>query len=318
MSKQTSASRIEWIDVARGITIILMVLGHTSIPAFFSNWIWSFHMPFFFFVAGLTLTTKKYSSFIQYLKHKLQTFLIPFLVFSIINLLLKAWCDSENLLECVLTVAKTGWGGIALWFIPVLFLSELSFFYFEKIRNRCVQITVTILFFVIGWLFCIYGIQFPWSLSTFFVGAAFLFTGNLLNQQYVGRLILYCSKPKTAGFIGLSLLVSGTVISHFWRLDLCSNSVNPIIPLFIGAICGIGFIVIISYHISAIDTISNILKYCGRNSFIILAFSQIFMISIIHLLGHRLFFVRYILMWLLLIVIIEIINRKMPFIMGKK
>lgn len=36
--------RIEWIDIAKGMAIFLMVCGHTSIPENLSNWIWSFHM----------------------------------------------------------------------------------------------------------------------------------------------------------------------------------------------------------------------------------------------------------------------------------
>lgn len=46
------SKRIEWIDVAKGICIVLMVVGHTRLPSIISNWIWSFHMPFFFFISG--------------------------------------------------------------------------------------------------------------------------------------------------------------------------------------------------------------------------------------------------------------------------
>ena len=45
------SKRIEWIDVAKGICIVLMVVGHTRLPLIISNWIWSFHMPFFFFIS---------------------------------------------------------------------------------------------------------------------------------------------------------------------------------------------------------------------------------------------------------------------------
>ena len=36
--------RLDWVDIAKGIAIILMVAGHTSIPELLSKWIWSFHM----------------------------------------------------------------------------------------------------------------------------------------------------------------------------------------------------------------------------------------------------------------------------------
>lgn len=47
------SQRIEWIDVAKGIAILLMVAGHTTIPKSISNFIWAFHMPLFFIASGL-------------------------------------------------------------------------------------------------------------------------------------------------------------------------------------------------------------------------------------------------------------------------
>lgn len=48
-----SIKRIDWIDVAKGIGIILMVMGHTSMPDAINRWIYSFHMPLFFLLSGL-------------------------------------------------------------------------------------------------------------------------------------------------------------------------------------------------------------------------------------------------------------------------
>lgn len=41
-----------WLDVAKGITIILMVLGHSSIPDGLSRFIYAFHMPLFLYPRG--------------------------------------------------------------------------------------------------------------------------------------------------------------------------------------------------------------------------------------------------------------------------
>ena len=42
------------IDVARGIAIILMVIGHCySNGNIMLQWIYSFHMPFFFLISGV-------------------------------------------------------------------------------------------------------------------------------------------------------------------------------------------------------------------------------------------------------------------------
>lgn len=44
--------RIEWIDVAKGIGIILVIMGHTFQLDLVSP-IYAFHMPLFFFLSGL-------------------------------------------------------------------------------------------------------------------------------------------------------------------------------------------------------------------------------------------------------------------------
>lgn len=40
--------RIEELDITKAIGIIMVVVGHTQLPTFMSNFIWSFHMPLFY------------------------------------------------------------------------------------------------------------------------------------------------------------------------------------------------------------------------------------------------------------------------------
>ena len=49
------SKRIEWIDIAKGILIVLVVLGHSEISGIAASVINSFHMAAFFFLAGLTI-----------------------------------------------------------------------------------------------------------------------------------------------------------------------------------------------------------------------------------------------------------------------
>lgn len=45
--------RIEWIDVAKGIGILAVILGHCSLSRQIAWTIYSFHMPLFFIIGGL-------------------------------------------------------------------------------------------------------------------------------------------------------------------------------------------------------------------------------------------------------------------------
>lgn len=45
--------RVEWIDIAKGITMFLVILGHSVFGAL-RGMIFSFHMPLFFILSGMT------------------------------------------------------------------------------------------------------------------------------------------------------------------------------------------------------------------------------------------------------------------------
>lgn len=76
--------RIAYIDTAKALAIILMVVGHTSIPKVLSDWIWSFHMPFFFFVSGMTTNWQR-RKMLEFIRIKIQVLLVPLLCYSAVN-----------------------------------------------------------------------------------------------------------------------------------------------------------------------------------------------------------------------------------------
>ena len=54
------SKRIEYLDIAKGVGILLVVLGHNDfevISLFVQRLIYSFHMPLFFFLSGYFLNT---------------------------------------------------------------------------------------------------------------------------------------------------------------------------------------------------------------------------------------------------------------------
>ena len=50
--------RIRWIDIAKGILILLVIIGHCEVGSCVKYVIYSFHMGAFFFLSGLTFSTK--------------------------------------------------------------------------------------------------------------------------------------------------------------------------------------------------------------------------------------------------------------------
>ena len=94
----TSGTRSNVVDIVKGVAIILVVLGHTaqgmvhrgwwdkSGAAFTHTFIYSFHMPAFFFVAGLFVTgsiAKRGSK--HFAVDKMRTILYPYVLFALIS-----------------------------------------------------------------------------------------------------------------------------------------------------------------------------------------------------------------------------------------
>ena len=129
-----SKQRIEWIDIARGILIILVVLGHNHINIVFNVIINSFHMVAFFMLSGFTLkASEQIETFIW---KKCKRLLFPYFIFAFIMLafqFLKTFIFSEaefdlksGLISIFIPIGgrdstTTYW----LWFFPCLFLAEI-------------------------------------------------------------------------------------------------------------------------------------------------------------------------------------------------
>ena len=80
-------NRLDYVDVAKGIGIILVVLGHCLVFAgcwssTLFRYIYAFHMPFWFTISGYLYKRKDPSSFII---GKVATLLVPFVAYFSLN-----------------------------------------------------------------------------------------------------------------------------------------------------------------------------------------------------------------------------------------
>lgn len=77
-------NRIDWIDVAKGIAILLVIIGHTvQFGSATRNVIFSFHMPLFFILSGYTFRlVDDFPAFLQRLKKLIRHLIYPSLIVS--------------------------------------------------------------------------------------------------------------------------------------------------------------------------------------------------------------------------------------------
>lgn len=285
-----NSQRIDWIDVAKGIAILLMVAGHTTIPKFISNFIWSFHMPLFFIASGLC--TNWEVRYCDFLKKKSISLLIPFLIYSIIVLPVAISIGSTTFDRWLVS----GWQGIALWFIPVLYFSLVLSKLILNIASIYFRVISMVFLLIVGVVLCYFDIGHNWTLSSV-PYATFL----IILGAYSKKLIQVINEPKWYYVIG-SLIVT-IVVSQIWRLDMAWNHIMPIIPITIGACSGTYLVFSISsYLCKYCKPIKAILSAIGKETYIILAFSQIIIMLMIHYTGWP-SLVRYPVMILALIIL---------------
>jgi fucose 4-O-acetylase-like acetyltransferase len=84
-----TGSRIDWIDAAKGLGIVLIVLGHiysVAEPSPLYVFIYAFHVPLFFFIAGLTYRFDP-PALPAFFRKKLRALLVPYLCYAALGYL---------------------------------------------------------------------------------------------------------------------------------------------------------------------------------------------------------------------------------------
>lgn len=128
-----SDERDHHIDALKGLTILLVLLGH-SIQVNNINFdnnilfkvIYSFHMPMFMFLSGFILLTQLDHSFLSYLKKNAVRLVLPFFVWYLISYIILGFYKNFSLINYLLDLMKSPDRG--LWFLWILFLNSIFLF----------------------------------------------------------------------------------------------------------------------------------------------------------------------------------------------
>ena len=269
---KTNPKRNTWLDIAKGIAIILMVVGHASIPHIAVDFIYCFHIPLFFIASGFTSSYLKHSP-LEYIKHKAHTMMLPFITYSIIVSFVLYHIGKMDFSHLRLN----GWEGYALWFIPVLYLASILAMLISFTKNIYLRYGFMISMFLLGSYLSCYQVSLPWTLSTVPYATFLVLIGNELKhiQKWI---------EVENHYWDIALLFMVTVmVSHFWHLDLAWNHITPVIPLTIGAMAGTLMIFRLSVWIERhIKWCALLLQKVGQETYIVVAFSQVTIMCMNH------------------------------------
>ena len=263
-------NRIAWVDVAKGIGIILVMLGHmVDGHGLIGQWIWSFHMPLFFFLSGLFFMP---FSDVKSVWKKSRQLLLPCIIFTIVICLVEydVVGNKSTFIDLKKGLPHT------MWFLTTLFLamawSSLMMRFFNPLGGLGIS-----LFFA---FMCKYtAMPNSYSLTSTFIASVFLIAGY--NRRYI--------------MVGVEKLVFLVILqpSLVWLMNIhTSLNINRI--SIVGIVTAfLGIIIVISVSKLIVDYkqykhqsfIFDAMIYLGRNTLVLMSVHMLFLSLYIHFLS---------------------------------
>ena len=288
------SKRIEYLDIAKGIGILLVVLGHNDfevISAFIQRLIYSFHMPLFFFLSGYFINAS--IPFFAFFKKRFNALLKPYFFTIFLIYFTSISFEKMGFNTAITRTVKSLYGSgyyldwVQLWFLPQLFVVSLYAFLFirlvsNRLSNRWITwgILLAILAIALPFLNAFYPFQLsvlgkdyelyglPFSLDLILVTGFFFILGNEVRRV---------TTEKTFDN-WLILLATGAVVLLLnilfpYEIDFNIRLYESFLINTTEAILGILFILALARQIEVYTgRLAAFLKYLGNISLIILLF----------------------------------------------
>lgn len=322
-------NRNTMIDIAKGIVIILMVVGHCySNDNMLLQLIYAFHMPFFFIVSG-AMTRANDTNKIKFTS--LKTTFIPYVCFSLLyGLLINImgfFSGNSSFLKPLLKdfVAIITLRGLSvMWFVPCLFFAKYLAIKLGNSKKVCRGGVIGFGVMLLG-----LGINMPEALSVIrriMVGTGFVTIGYYGYKCFLTEIKKERSWNKVIPCLVLFLISANCN----GKVDMFKNHYSNIILYLTSSITGSLIVLKVASCIDKIDCrIKIFLKYIGQNTLIILGTHKLIIEVIRYVDGKfmahmlpRLSFAEGIVFSIIVLIIeipvIKIINYYFTWILGRK
>ncbi len=342
--------RINWVDVAKGIAMICVILVHaeehfmpgtlvsTKIP------LYTFHMPLFFFMSGYLFTLK--SSFGEFLKNKCRRILIPYFCLGIILALFNTywtgrnpfgdpWFQQEFFVGQLLSLLtqKRFW---ALWFIACLFWLNILFYLIVRfVNNEKIRAIIVVVLAVVGILYYKNGGgALYWNVDVCLTALPFFYVGFLcrktdfVNQKILGTKYRYLVCVGLIALDAACAVLNLNMSGQFLEFFNCQYGVAPL--TYIGAFAGTFAVIILADACGKCPP----LRYIGENTMLLYAWHQTMLLPIIQeafakmdlfqndFLSTGMYYARLVVATIVICIVLAIVNEiicrvKLGFLVGK-
>lgn len=157
MEKAIVNKRIDWIDCAKAIGILCIVIDHSLAQCKLKLYLlslFSFIVPLFFVLSGMVFSTKKYNDFKGFLITQVKRIMVPYFIFGLFSLLIFFLLGNfaSERLGMSISQKEYWWyllgllygdasNGLLienqpLWFLPCLFITKIIFYFIDKMINK--------------------------------------------------------------------------------------------------------------------------------------------------------------------------------------
>lgn len=272
-SSSASKPRVEWIDLAKGVCIVLVVITHVFLVSGVSFWLdskmTSIRMPLYFILSGLFF--KQYEGFKGFLTRKTNKLLIPFLFFFIVTSVLGSWVIyHDNALSAFWYDRRVLLNG-PIWFLLCLFVVNIIFYLVQMFADHfmgnhkviCV-VALSLLCGCMGLALSYLDIKLP-----FFIDSALtaipLFAFGWFLFRHTNFLTSKVNYKRDVVLLVICVLI-------FWFLSVYSRWMANVYPkdlmwrVYLPSIAGPFIVLLLAKMVGRIPLIS----YWGRYSIIIL------------------------------------------------
>lgn len=275
-------TRVAWIDIAKCLTIILVVLGHTLRGGTVQRIVYSFHVTAFFFLSGMTCRADRV---IHRIKTDFLRIMVPYYCFGIISILIFAVLGEFAASQFSLDV-NTSWGNnllellyacpknnrmkfnMPLWFLPCLFATKMIYYALHQaFRGKQTLIVsssvlLTALSFVYTYL---NGPSLPFNISVSLKMLSFFALGRVCFLQY-SKVSQRLTGKLVPLLIGLVLLAVTAVVACIApQINYSGDTFPSVIGFVITSVTGCFGICFLSMGIR-----SKILEHVGKSTLAIL------------------------------------------------
>ena len=299
--------RVGWIDIAKGVGILLVIAGHT----FWLGWSWpvySFHLPLFFFISGILSHRKEITSISRFLIKKAQALIAPWCiaVFASVTVcaLIPEWRNGLHVARIVRDIYSANLNCIqnsSLWYLPCLLATIVLFSVFVFIwrANRRMGLAMLFCAFVLSMLFpkilplmrFLPGARLPLKIDTAILGFCFFVVGWLLVEKSLPATVRLWRYGGMAMFFALAVWGLGAWTNGWVNMNSLEYGKYPILYMPV-AFCGIFVVCLISRFLPRDSVLGNVLSFYGKNTLIIFCsqslFIRIYLLVVGNVFGEKL------------------------------